>query len=333
MREADPGHIVFVDPGRYWESGFEPFDDPALVYTVHFYEPFPVTHAGASWGGDAPVADEYGYPGEVLAGLEWLSGSGEAVLEGPALRWTRLDTGPLEPPAGAEWATVKLAASGDCGDVFFDDVAVEVDGAEWEAWNPGFEEGSSTGAGLPANWFPHSDGDFSAGWGEDGRSGGRCALLSGSSGSGYWNQSSAPRTGPMIPLDDVGSLRLTCWVRAPGNLGRVSLRADYIVGEYETFDREALLDAIRPAAVWAASQGSPLYVGEMGVAAAAPGDSRAALARDMVSVMDELGLHWTWWTWRDAGEACFGLFDGDGRADPGLLEALTDGLCSGPPLE
>jgi hypothetical protein len=327
VRGADPEHIVFVDAGGYWENGFQPIEDPALVYTVHFYEPFLVTHAGAGWGGDSPVPEGYSYPGDVLTGVEWLSGSTEAVLEDPAARWARLDTGALTPPEDAQWATVKLGASGNSGAVFFDDVEIEVDGVAMDVWNPGFEDRSPARGEFPANWFPHvTDGDFAARWSDGGHSGDHCALLDGTSGSAYWSQSLGTRTDPLIPLEGVGSIRLTCWVKAPDNLGLVGLRADYITGEYEYFDREALLDAIRPVATWAAAHGSPLYVGELGVIAAAPEGSQAALAADMISVMDQLGLHWTWWTYRDAGENCFGLFAGDGTADPDLLDALTEGL-------
>lgn len=333
VREEDPGHIVFVDAAGYWESGFAPIDDSALVWTVHFYEPFLVTHAGADWGGDSPVPRGYPYPGDVLTGVDWLSGSAEAALETPASRWVRLDTGLLTPPPEAAWATVRLGAEGSCGTVLFDDVEVELDGLPMTVWNPGFEERSPARGEVPSNWFPHEvDGDLTAAWGDVGCSGDRCAAIAGSSGSAYWSQSQGTRTAPLIPLEGVGSLRLACRVRAPDNAGRVTLRADYVTAEVEFFDRDALLDAIRPAATWAASVGSPLYVGETGVIASA-GDSRAALAADLVSVMDELGLHWTWWTWRDAGEACFGLFAGDGTADPALLDALTDGLGSPPPRE
>jgi hypothetical protein len=326
IRENDPEHIVFVDMVGYWESGFRPIRDTALVYTIHFYRPFPVTHAGAQWGGDAPVPSGTVYPGYVLRRLQWLSGSEEASLEEPAVRWVKLDTGPLTPPEDAEWATFRLGASGNTGRVEFDDLRLSVDGSADSVWNGGFEERSPARGQLPANWYSHvDDGDFTPEWGGSGRSGDRCAVLEGTVGSAYWNQSSI-RTGPLVELDEVESISMSCWVRAPENMGSITLRADYIAGEYEYFHRTALLEAITPAVTWAASQGSPLYVGELGVIADAPEGSRIALARDMLSVMNQLGLHWTWWTYRDPGEACFGLFQGDGSFDPEMLQVLEDAL-------
>jgi len=326
IRENDPDHIVFVDMVGYWERGFQPIQDQALVYTIHFYRPFPVTHAGADWGADSPVPPGSSYPGYVIKGLEWLAGSEEASLEEPSGRWVKLETGTLIPPEDAEWATFRLGASGNTGRVEFDDLRLCVDGNPDSVWNSGFEERSPSRGQWPANWFPHEeDGDFSSEWGGSGRSGEHCAVLEGSRGSAYWNQSSI-RTDPMISLDGVESLSLSCWVRAPENQGRITLRADYIAGEYEYFDRDALLGAIMPAVTWAESHGSPLYIGELGVIASAPEASRVVLARDMMSVMNQLGLHWTWWTYRDSGEACFGLFHGDGSSDPEVLRAFEEAL-------
>ena len=324
VREHDPDHLIFVDMVGYWEDGFRPYEDPGVVYTIHFYRPFPVTHAGATWAADAPVPHGTEYPGEVLTGLEWVSASGEALLDEPACRWTRLDTGVLYPPGDAEWATIRLGASGNAGRVEFDDLELEVNGGHHEIWNPGFEEQSSVRGPLPSNWYPHEEeGDFIAELGDGGRSGSRCAILEGSSGSAYWNQSSK-RTGPMVALSGVDSLSLSCWVRAPDNCGRVTLRADYVRGEYQYFDREALLEAIRPAAEFAAGNGSPLYIGELGIINGAPQDSRIRLARDMLSVMNQLDLHWTWWTYRGAGDLSFGYHWDDGTLDTLMVRVLEE---------
>lgn len=324
IREHDPDHLIFVDAVGYWEDGFRPYEDPGVVYTIHFYRPFPVTHAGATWGADAPVPHGTCYPGDVLTGLDWISASAEALLEEPASRWIRLDTGVLYPPEDAEWATVRLGASGNTGRVEFDDLELEVNGLPYEVWNPGFEEGSSLRGPWPSNWYPHEEeGDFIAEWGDRGRSGNRCAILDGTSGSAYWNQSSK-RTGPMVPVSEVDSLRLSCWVRASRNCGRITLRADYVRGEYEFFDREAILEAITPAAEFAAENGSPLYIGELGIINGAPRDSRIRLARDMLSVMNQLGLPWTWWTYRGAGDLSFGFHWDDGSLDTMMVDVLQE---------
>lgn len=325
IREQDPDHIIFVDMVGYWEDGFRPYDDPGVVYTIHFYRPFPVTHWGATWGDDAPVPPGTVYPGEVLTGVETVSSSEETTLEVPAGDWTRLETGVIHPPEGAQWSTFRLGASGNTGRVQFDDLELEVDGVSFEVWNPGFEERSPARGPWPSTWYCHVEGDFHAEWGEGGRTGGRSAVLEGSSGSASWDQASK-RTGPMVSLDGVDSLRLSCWVRAPENRGSVTLRADYLMGEYQYFDRDEILDAISPVAVFASRQGSPLYVGELGVINGAPQDSRVRLARDMLSVMNQLGLHWTWWTYRGAGDLSFGFRRDDGSMDTGIVSVLEEAL-------
>ncbi|OPL19813.1 MAG: hypothetical protein AVO35_02240 [Candidatus Aegiribacteria sp. MLS_C] len=329
IREQDPDHIIFVDMVGYWEEGFRPYDDPGVVYTIHFYRPFPVTHWGATWGDDAPVPPGTVYPGEVLTAVKTVSSSEETALETPAGDWTRLDTGVLRPDEDAEWAGFRLGASGNTGMVQFDDLELEVNGASFQVWNPDFEEPSPARGPWPSTWYYSAEGDFRAEWGEvgrtSGRTSGRSAVLEGSTGSASWYQATK-RTGPLVSLDGVDSLRLSCWVRAPENRGSVTLRADYLRGEYEYFDRDAILDAISPAADFAHRQGSPLYVGELGVINGAPQDSRVRLARDMLSVMNQLGLHWTWWTYRGAGDLSFGFKRDDGSMDTGMVMVLEEAL-------
>ena len=53
IRAAAPHHTI-VTGGPHWSSldgllRFEPVDDPNVLYTFHFYEPFEFTHQGAPW--------------------------------------------------------------------------------------------------------------------------------------------------------------------------------------------------------------------------------------------------------------------------------------------
>lgn len=53
IREAAPHHTI-VATGALWSSidalvNLEPLDDPNLVYSFHFYDPFVFTHQGANW--------------------------------------------------------------------------------------------------------------------------------------------------------------------------------------------------------------------------------------------------------------------------------------------
>ncbi|TVR49747.1 MAG: hypothetical protein EA425_11475 [Puniceicoccaceae bacterium] len=57
IREAAPNHTI-IATGSHWGGldnllALAPYDDPNLVYTFHWYDPFLFTHQAATWGWDA----------------------------------------------------------------------------------------------------------------------------------------------------------------------------------------------------------------------------------------------------------------------------------------
>jgi hypothetical protein len=63
----------------------------------------------------------------------------------------------------------------------------------------------------------------------------------------------------------------------------------------------------------------------------APGESRPRLIEDWIAVMNEAGLHWTLWAYRDGPPPSFGLVFPDGP-DARLVEILRRGLSEGKTL-
>ena len=64
IRETNPNRAIIIGPTAYNSinalSTLELPDDPNLIVTVHFYEPFTFTHQGAEWaGGGGPVGTEW----------------------------------------------------------------------------------------------------------------------------------------------------------------------------------------------------------------------------------------------------------------------------------
>lgn len=54
IRQIDTQHTILASGAHYDSLGdllaIEPIDDANVIYTFHFYEPYPFTHQGATWG-------------------------------------------------------------------------------------------------------------------------------------------------------------------------------------------------------------------------------------------------------------------------------------------
>ena len=77
IREVDNDHWIMVG-GNFWNSAsalkdLTIFDDPKIVYTFHFYEPFPFTHQKASWSKELSAFNtELEYPGGIPGLIEFI---------------------------------------------------------------------------------------------------------------------------------------------------------------------------------------------------------------------------------------------------------------------
>jgi len=333
IRTVDANHILFVENPLTEENAFRLLPDPNVVYSFHDYEPFPVTHGGAEWVGDSPVPADYAYPGPILTSLTWVNWSQDAAsLDQPAARWTYWDSGDLTVPPGVEFATVKLAADGNVGSVWFDDLELDWNGAPQTLYNPDLETPSADDPSRPANWFFWSDSGFRGEWSvEQARSGSHSLKISsdGDGGFGVWTQAEWIFTRPLFRVQAGDTLRVRGWLYAPENDGgNIALELDYLNGEYETWDRTRLIAEMQPFLEWGAAHNVPLQVGEFGAMPNAPADSRWNWIADKISVMNEAGLHWALWTYRDSDSEppSFGLMHGselDSRLAEILRRALT----------
>jgi aryl-phospho-beta-D-glucosidase BglC (GH1 family) len=100
------------------------------------------------------------------------------------------------------------------------------------------------------------------------------------------------------------------------------------------FDREwgyeRIRDFVRPGVEWARARGVMVHCGEFGVHLRAPRDDRYRWLRDVVNIFEELGVGWSYWSYKNMG---FGIiYDYDhfselpeyaGGMDPELLRILT----------
>ncbi len=330
IRSVDQNHILFVE-NPLNEGRFRLLADPNVVYSYHDYTPFVVSHAGVDWIGDSPVPTTYFYPGRALVDLQWV-GAAQEIQEftGRSSTWVSWESGPATVPARANFAGPILYVWGNSGAVWFDDLSLLHNGRVWEVLNGGFERESLLRVGMPANWYFWGDEGVHGSWSNAvARSGQRSLQIRSTRAGVYgeWSQANWIMTQPLVPVQQGDTLRVRGWLRAPDNDGGgAGLGLNYWAGVYVDYNRDQLLTDIKPYLEWAEARGVPLFVGEFGAIATAPGDSRYHLVEDKIALMNATGLHWALWVYREDGPG-FGVYEGD-RADERLLAILAQGLAS-----
>ncbi len=335
IRAVDANHILFVENPLNEDGSFQLLADPNIVYSFHLYQPFIVSHAGANWVSDSPMPTDYAYPGLILANLEWANWAKDAaVFYGQTQEWIYWDSGMMTAPADVEFATLKLDAEGNVGQVWFDDLELLHNGVPQTLFNPGMEDASVDDNRLPANWYFWSDTGFSGEWSsENAHSGSHSLKISGNTSStpsaggyGVWTQSNWIFTAPLFRVQAGDTFQARGWVYAPqNNGGGISLSVDYLNGVYEEYDRARLFADTQPYIDWGVTNNVPIFLGEFGAMSSAPGESRYNLIADHINIMNKANLHWTLWAYRDGEPPTFGLYLGD-DLDERLAEILRQGL-------
>jgi endoglucanase len=329
IRSVDAHHIFFIEKTLH-DSAFQLLNDPNIVYSYHDYDPFILTHAGIDWAADSPIPDDHTYPGSVLDGVEWKDWSPDAVtFNTQSTDWVYWDSGKLKPPSGIEFATLKLSINNNVGNVWLDDFEVLKNGVSQPIFNPSIEEASRRYEGQPANWFFWSETGFTGEWStETAHSGTHSLKLSGhSEGYAAWTQDSGRLSGPLFRVSPNDIFQVRGWLYAPENNGGViHLGLDYLNGIYIDYNRQLLQANIQSYLDWAKANNVPLYVGEFGATRGSPGDTRYNILTDKINIMNEAGVHWTLWTYR---EEYFGLYAGT-QLDEQLADILQAGWNSLP---
>jgi hypothetical protein len=94
IRESNPTRKVFIGPVGYNSiyrlDDLTVPDDPNLVASVHYYDPFPFTHQGATWVGEIPPVGVLYRPLEKAIAPPWQNYSWDTTVDntGPGLRVT-----------------------------------------------------------------------------------------------------------------------------------------------------------------------------------------------------------------------------------------------------
>lgn len=331
IRSVDKNHILFIEPASTNEPNFQLVNDTNVVYSFHDYQPYLISHAGYAGASDSPVPTDYNYPGVVLKNLNITNwGKGFNVIK-PLTNWEHLESHELTVPANAEYAALSIAAVRNVGNVWIDDITMTQNGSPFNVMN-GNMETASINTKNPANWLFAGNGDFSGSWDNamnrpDDAAGGHSSLrITGSNGGGTWNQINQFYTAPLIKVKEGDKLNVQAWFYAPElRNAEFGLSLAYLNGNYDLYTKDHLMTDIQPYITWAKNNNVPLYVGEFGALSTAKGSSRYNLVRDKISVMNEAGLSWSLWAYRDLGTPYFGLYT-DQQLDKRLATILKNGL-------
>ena len=327
IREVDWNHILFIETPYGKCADFQLINDSNTVYSFHCYDPFTVSHAGASWPGDSEVPSNSTYPGEILTGVDWVGWSSEANrLTERTDSWISWNSGEIEIPDGVELISLKAFTTGNTGLVHFDNFAITINGTNYTVMNGEVEELSRRRIGVPKNWVFYSDGNFTGSFAEDGYQNGGCLEVTGSRGNASWLQTRAFYTAPLFQVESGDIVEVEGMVRALNNSGQIVLGLDYLTERRAYWNSDSLRKRISTAINWGNSNNVPMYVGEFGSLPGAGIRSRSNLIFDWVLLMNEENLHWSYWTYRSLGRLGFALRYNYSDVDEDVADILRYGF-------
>jgi len=340
IREVDPHHLLIVERvnsiAKQWKNdadmNFFLIDDPNVVYTFHFYEPFTYTHQLAGW---AHMGEGGRYPDEHAvshADTTWLN---IATFDSPIL-----------PPGDSDWTHsqsprlaakdpravighISLVARGvGPGKAFFDDLAVD----EYDAQGARVGEVMHLDLRSLGGWYYWSaNGSGHGGVEFDGHGGQGALSIEGTTDDA--NLGSAQREFRPVPGH---AYTVSGWMkgRALPAGARVQIRLDFLGSDSPVMSRDKayLASQMNRYLAWGHAHGVPLYLGEFGLHHPCFEDDRGGLqwVEDMLDLADQNGLSFSYHAYHEDG---FGLYRGSGKIDPGkanqgLIDLFTRKLAA-----
>jgi len=326
IRKVDQNHIVIVcntlitNDNDWAKLPFTPFTIPDnnVLYTAHFYEPGNFTHQGAVWAG---VPQGANYPDTVIDfDKEVIYVGGHYNNSGffQDTDWTFMEGNWAEAPPEATIGQVAFNSEHERGKVWIDNVVLEEKGPDnqikaikirnndfalplykdqfpWQDYR--FDEKSY----YPSFWaFSDTNKVF---FDKRGGINGEGAILL----NGCVDQCKVEArllNNYFIVLPG-HQYRLSGYVKGQGlaplneqNWDWNMFMINYFKAQTINWDKEYLRTKLNFYINWAKSKGVPLYLGEFGSIAIAPSTNDLAYIGDIVQVLKENKVHWTYFALR-----------------------------------
>lgn len=335
IRLTGDQHIIYIEAPVTGDAmfGSQPLIGGNLVYSFHTYEPFLISHYGIADLSPIPVSSDYSYPGKVLIDTVWKTWAQDGNEVTTKLPSWKLVKNSLTVPSnvGAEFATIKLAVNGNTGNVWFDNIAWKLNGFSKKLWNGEAEQLVANNSPLIWSfWGDHSTGQVST---TIKYAGNASLQIDSNQGLGVWSQGNGSYINQLLRIKPNDKIDIQAMVYAPNNAGSISVSVDYLKGIYRNYsaaDTAMRLRTVRDDMTkylsWGELYQVPLYIGEVGAISNA-GVSRLNLIRDKLQVLNNEGLSWSLWTYRDMGasNSHFGLYLNN-QLDSALLPVVANAM-------
>ncbi len=282
IRDIDSNHILIVEEAILPDGKKELIliEDKNTVYSIHFFYPPQFTFYVTT--SERPVTS---YPGKMLTAGQMISETEIPLVTG-GQGWQMAEL-KASPPDGAELFSVKIKAGGHEGKLFIDDVHLSIDGHAVELPAPLVSNGSFEIDYPGLNW--NSSGSCIRVSDEFARTGNKSVLLSNCVFSSHI------RSSPITVKS--GQYILTAWYRGDAR-GDVSLSLAWHKEKIiSSIDKTSLEQRIKYALLFRERHNVPIYVGEFTKHANPSGESAANYLRDLLDIMTEERLHWSFWVY------------------------------------
>jgi hypothetical protein len=296
IRARDPHHMLIVQEAILsgWVKELVLVEDRNVLYSIHFF--YPPQFSFYATTTDRPITT---YPGAMVTAGEPMGETKSEVITGTA-GWDQIKIR-AAPPKGAEILVVRITSRGNHGRIWFDDARLEVNGESLDLPAPLISNNSFEIDYPGFNW--DTDNPCVRVSSDHARTGTRSLAF---------YECKSPASGQSSPLEvKKGVHLLSLWYSAEDATGETRLSLSWhkkrVIKEIH---KESLRERMTYALRFREQHTVPLYVGEFTAHANPSADSVMNYLRDLLSLMRDENLHWSFWEYYSVYPGV-GLFTGN----------------------